>query len=255
MKNIYKLKVIRRITGIIALAAVMVFSACGGDGGNGITDGKAAGAEVSAPTLASKTLDSITINAVAAPANGQTVEYARSGTSTAPSTGWQDALTFSGLSPSTTYYIFARSKENATHNAGTASAGLLATTDDPKAAYYHSWQWDPLPSESNLITLTAGTFVFEDLKNPGDGFAIDILTWEARTSPDSDYPTGYKLTGTLTAANGYGAWDEAASAWTTNIGDTVVTAVFIHNDGDSIMSLALPHGTFSIYAEGPWNKQ
>ena len=125
MKNMNKL------FGIIALVAVMVFSACGGDGGNGITDGKAAGAEVSAPTLASATHNSITVNAVASPSNGQPVEYDRNSSNTAPSTGWQDGLTFSGLSPSTTYYIFARSKENATHNAGTASAGLSVTTPGP----------------------------------------------------------------------------------------------------------------------------
>ena len=90
---------------------------------------KEAGAVVSIPVLALKTANSITIKAVAAPGNGQTVEYAKNGTNSAPPTGWQDGLTFSGLSPSTTYWIFARSKSNAAYNTGKASAGLSVTTE------------------------------------------------------------------------------------------------------------------------------
>ena len=90
---------------------------------------KKAGAVVVAPTLASKTYNSITINAVAKPANGQSVEYAKSEANSAPSAGWQDGLTFSGLNGGTGYYIFARSKENADYNAGKASAGLSVSTD------------------------------------------------------------------------------------------------------------------------------
>jgi len=92
------------------------------------TINKAAGAAVSAPTgTSSVTGNSITINAVTAPGNGQTVEYARNTTNSAPSSGWQDGMTFSGLATGTTYYIFARSKENANYYAGTPSAGLQVT--------------------------------------------------------------------------------------------------------------------------------
>ena len=90
---------------------------------------KEAGAVASTPELVSKTSNSITIKAIAAFDNGQTVEYAKNGTNSAPPTGWQDGLTFSGLSPNTTYWIFARSKSNVAYNAGTASIGLLVTTD------------------------------------------------------------------------------------------------------------------------------
>ena len=87
------------------------------------------GAAVSAPTgTSSVTSNSITINAVAAPGNGQTVEYAISAATTAPTSGWQDSTTFSNLEPGTAYYIFARSKENSGYIAGAASAYLSVTT-------------------------------------------------------------------------------------------------------------------------------
>lgn len=118
---------------IIALAAIIIFSLVSCDNGTTLNS-KTAGAEVSPPTLANKTETSITINAVAAPSNGQTVEYARNSTNTASASGWQDGLTFSGLTAETTYYIFARSKENDTHNAGAASGSLEVTTYSTKSA-------------------------------------------------------------------------------------------------------------------------
>jgi len=121
---------------IIAFVTVIgfVISSCPSPTGDDNDDpgkdlGKKAGAAVSAPVLASKTANSITIKAVAAPGNGQTLEYAKNGTNSSPSAGWQNGLTFSGLSPSTTYWIFARSKANAAYNAGKASAGLSVTTE------------------------------------------------------------------------------------------------------------------------------
>jgi hypothetical protein len=91
---------------------------------------KNAGAAVAAPVLVSKTHNSITIEAVTAPDNGQTVEYAISTTDAAPSAGWQDGLTFGELTASTQYYIFARSKGNDAYNVGAASASLAVTTDE-----------------------------------------------------------------------------------------------------------------------------
>ncbi|MCL2028128.1 MAG: T9SS type A sorting domain-containing protein [Bacteroidales bacterium] len=92
---------------------------------------KYAGAIVATPELDGKTENSITIKAVDAPDNGQTVEYAINTANTAPtnSSDWQADLTFGGLTPSTAYYVFARSAENTTHLAGVASAALQVTTD------------------------------------------------------------------------------------------------------------------------------
>jgi photosystem II stability/assembly factor-like uncharacterized protein len=119
-----------RLVGIIALAAVIVFTmaACDDGSGNTTPPGKSAGATVSTPTLDSKTETSITINAVTAPTNGQTVEYGKNTENAAPST-WQDGLTFNSLTAGTTYYIFARSKADDSYNAGTPSASLSVVTD------------------------------------------------------------------------------------------------------------------------------
>ena len=90
---------------------------------------KAAGAVVSGPpTLASKTHNSITVNAVSisgANFGGQAVEYAINTIDSVPAAGWQSGLTFSSLNPLIDYYLFARSQENVNYNAGTASAGLI----------------------------------------------------------------------------------------------------------------------------------
>jgi hypothetical protein len=118
---------------LILLAGIMFafsFTACGDpEDPTATPDNREPGAAVESPTLDSKTHNSITVNAVEAPDNGQTVEYAKNTENAAPASGWQDETTFSGLNPSTTYYIFARSKENAAYKPGAASGGLSVTTD------------------------------------------------------------------------------------------------------------------------------
>ena len=94
-----------------------------------ITILKGAGATVAAPTLAYKTNNSITINAVFEPANGQTAEYARATANAAPESGWQTNLTFTDLNANTTYYIFARAAVNENYFAGEASPSLEVTTN------------------------------------------------------------------------------------------------------------------------------
>ena len=173
MKNIKKLITNRRSRlAIIAFVTVIgfVISSCPsptGDDDPGKDLGKKAGAAVSAPVLASKTHNSITIKAVAAPGNGQTVEYAKNGTNSPPSTGWQDGLTFSGLSPSTTYWIFARSKANAAYNTGKASAGLSVTTDpDTTPPVLSGGSLNRTSDTAALITFTsdkAGTAYYSQL--------------------------------------------------------------------------------------------
>jgi hypothetical protein len=63
-------------------------------------------------SISDRTETSVTVELFRAPISGQTVEYAKSSTSTAPASGWQEGLTITGLTAGTTYYIFARSKAN-----------------------------------------------------------------------------------------------------------------------------------------------
>ena len=71
-----------------------------------------------APTLASKTKTSITLNSIAG------CEYNRDGGS------WQTATTFSGLTPNTTYSFRARKAETATHLASPQSSVASFKTDE-----------------------------------------------------------------------------------------------------------------------------
>jgi hypothetical protein len=141
---------------VLLIAAMFTLAGCGDNGdptspGGG---GTQTGAVVGVPTLASKTANSITINAVAAPSNGQTVEYAKNTTNTAPASGWQDGLTFSGLTASTQYYIFARSKANATYKAGAASTGLSVTTDSSGGGGTGNWPNSTILAEYGLSGMT-----------------------------------------------------------------------------------------------------
>ena len=96
------------------------------------TINKAMGATVSgAPTVSgTPTQTSITVNAVTnAGTSGQAVEYAISTTSSpVPTTGWQSGTTFTGLTASTTYYVFARTAETPNFTAGAAQVSAGITT-------------------------------------------------------------------------------------------------------------------------------
>jgi len=94
------------------------------------TVNRAAGDAVDIPMLASKTHNRITVNAVASPAGGQTIEYAIHTTNNAipASLIWQSNTTFSELSPNTGYFVHARSAQNANFYAGTPSVSELITT-------------------------------------------------------------------------------------------------------------------------------
>jgi len=88
---------------------------------------KAGGGYVDPPEAATISATSVTLTAVSA-SNGQPVQYAVSGSNSAPTEGWQSETTFGNLSPGTTYYFFARSAADDNHNAGAASTGMAITT-------------------------------------------------------------------------------------------------------------------------------
>ena len=100
---------------------------------------KGDGAAVSGPPTVNgtPTASSITVNAVTVPTNpgSQTVEYAISTTSgTTPTSGWQASTTFSPLTASTTYYIYARTAANTDYNAGAAQESAGIATANSAAA-------------------------------------------------------------------------------------------------------------------------
>ena len=151
------------------------------------------GAAVSTPVLNSKNSDSITINAASfafGNPGGQTIEYGRNTTNTAP-VNWQDGVTFTGLNANTTYYIFARSKANATHNAGQPSLGLLVTTDPPLPTTGAAVSTPTLNSkDTHSITINAASFTFG---NPG-GQTIEYGRNTTNTAPAS-WQDGRTFTG------------------------------------------------------------
>ncbi|WP_423055519.1 hypothetical protein [Acetobacterium carbinolicum] len=113
-----------------------------------ITTNNLSGAEITtAATANTQTETSITVNAAAAATNpgSQNIEYAigTNGT-TAPTTGWQTGLILSGLSPSTDYYVWARTAAQTGYDAGTAVASAKITTN-------------AIPSSDASLDLTAGT--------------------------------------------------------------------------------------------------
>ncbi|GHT22550.1 hypothetical protein FACS189430_04500 [Bacteroidia bacterium] len=114
-----------------------------------LTVNKAAGAAVSgAPAVSgTPTLNSITVIAVTnAGGTGQAVEYAISEDGSAtPTNGWQSVTTFTGLTPSTTYYVYARTAESANYNAGVAQVSAGIETAQP----------------TYTLTVTAPTFTAE----------------------------------------------------------------------------------------------
>jgi len=123
---------------------------------------KAAGAAVNdAPTADTITSNSVTLNPVTVDTTNtdsdQTVEYAYGTSSSESTSAWQDGLTFSTLTPSTTYFFFARAKENANYEAGTAqvSAGIATTTPGQVEFVYH-WG-DDIGTISILVSSNVST--------------------------------------------------------------------------------------------------
>ncbi|MCL2719355.1 MAG: carbohydrate-binding domain-containing protein [Lachnospiraceae bacterium] len=98
---------------------------------------KGTGAAISGlPAAASVNYNSITVNALTIPVNpsNQVVQYAISTESGAiPSAGWQTTPVFTGLTERTTYYVYARSMENANRFAGVVqvSAGITTLSSHP----------------------------------------------------------------------------------------------------------------------------
>ncbi|MCL2104769.1 MAG: hypothetical protein FWH21_06920 [Kiritimatiellaeota bacterium] len=94
-----------------------------------VANNKINGANAGLFTANVKDQTSVTLNAASLlAATGQDIEYAYNTVNSVPASGWQDGLTFSGLTEATTYYFFARSKADVVFATGTASGGVAITT-------------------------------------------------------------------------------------------------------------------------------
>ena len=142
---------------------------------------KAAGDAVGVPVEDSVSYNRITISAVSAPANGQTVEYNISENDEEPSFGaWQTGLTFTGLEADTEYFVYARSASNTNYNAGTPSVSLGITTTQSgtgEIAFYWVNEQDklvyaigagePAELEGAIIHASPGVALTINAANPG----------------------------------------------------------------------------------------
>ena len=108
-----------------------------------------------APTLASRSSHSLTVNAIAASASGAPAEYSIDGGQT-----WQRETTFTGLSAATSYEIVARYAETDSHSASPASAALTART-----ASSHSPSTPERPSGPSTGDSSGWDAILDQLEN------------------------------------------------------------------------------------------
>ena len=113
---------------------------------------KAIGAEVSVPTLNTKTHNSIIIDPETA-STGQDVEYGINTSNTAPSV-WQSALTFDNLVPARIYYIFARAAGSGNYETGAVSNSLAVTTLQTILPGRIEYYW--VNEHDSLVTTSGG---------------------------------------------------------------------------------------------------
>ncbi|MDR1778528.1 MAG: YDG domain-containing protein [Clostridiales Family XIII bacterium] len=177
-----------------------------------VTLSKADGAAVEAPTVSGNQPTVITLTAITAPGNGQTVEYAKNTSASVPST-WQDSPVFTGLTPNTSYYFFARTKENTNYKAGTALSVQASTV---KAYLTGSAEITGTPTYGNTLTavtslgstptVTPGLIHYE-WKRGGTTVGTDLATYTL-TAAD----VGQTITVTVTTANTQGSLTSEATA-------------------------------------------
>jgi len=152
-------------------------------GTSNLTVSKAAGAAVAAPSASDATIgvNSITLAAVAAPANGQTVEYGINTINAEPS-AWQPERSFGNLTAGTIYYFFARSAASDNYEAG-ASSGTAITTAIESSNIFdvkNAAEWNNAVSAIN--NRGAGEYNI----NVINSFSMDGVTGNTFTATDID---------------------------------------------------------------------
>ena len=89
---------------------------------------------ITAPTAQTVGSVSVTLDAIAGGVNG--VKYAVNTENIAPSDGWQESPTFTGLTKNTTYYFFAKYNGNENYNEAVSSGTEVTTAD-----HTHEWEY------------------------------------------------------------------------------------------------------------------
>ena len=146
------------------------------DGSITVNVAKGQGAAVEALTLAARTHNSITVNALSVP-TGQSIVYSLSTANTVPANGWQNSLAFDGLDTGAYYYIFARAEGN--NNYETGEAGSLATStlqDVSREIFEYYWVND----HSSLVTSSGGAATVpqgDTLTFTAQGEGYTVVQW------------------------------------------------------------------------------
>ena len=118
-----------------------------------------------APTLASRSSHSLTVNAIAASASGAPAEYSIDGGQT-----WQRETTFTGLTAATSYEIVARYAETDSNSASPASAALTART-----ASSHAPSTPERPSGPSTEDSSGWDAILDEIENAENGeITIDM---------------------------------------------------------------------------------
>lgn len=119
---------------------------------------KASSGTPTAPTMASRTDTSITLNTISG------CEYSINGTS------WQDSTTFGGLSPATAYTFYARYKETDSSYASASSSASISTDKSTPSA----------PSAPTMASRTDTSITLNTIS--GCEYSINGTTWQDSTT-------------------------------------------------------------------------
>lgn len=224
-------------------------------GGNGTFTQKA-DRSITAPTVASKTHNSITLNAATPKGNG-TVTYAKNAENTAPAEGWQAGLIFTGLTPDTAYYFFARVTGDTIYKDATSTG----TEGKTEALSVISTQAIPGVTSPALGALPVAA-ITETAQYTG------TVAWSPALAADGTFAadTEYTATITLSPKPGYTLQGVAADFFTvdgataTNAQNSgIITARFPRTSIDPVYSIrastaALDFGAITVNDAPPAEK-